>query len=68
MIRAFVINQLYNMANLLCVLAERLSPQDDSVWRDRMWKLYSDNVDNLVKRARADDDNERGYLNWEADK
>jgi hypothetical protein len=40
MMRAFVVNRLYDLANVLCIAADRLSPADDSVWRARMWSAY----------------------------
>lgn len=33
--RKHVVNWLYTIANAICLLADQLSPEDDSVWRER---------------------------------
>lgn len=38
--RKFLVNALYNVANVLCIAADKLSPADDSVWRERRWEEY----------------------------
>lgn len=37
-IRNGAVSLLYGIANKLCILADRLSPPDDHVWRERRWK------------------------------
>lgn len=36
-LRGFLVNRLYDAANVICIAADKLSPQDDSIWRERMW-------------------------------
>lgn len=40
MIRGAVVNGLYWAANLLCLLADSLSREDDQIWRTRAWKEW----------------------------
>jgi hypothetical protein len=45
MIRKFIVNRLYDLADLICLAADRFSPEDDSVWRERMWETYKERIE-----------------------
>lgn len=42
--RKFIFNKLYDLANAICLLADRLSPENDEIWRERMWQSHDEKL------------------------
>jgi hypothetical protein len=41
MIRKFIVNRLYDCANILCRVADLPSPTADEIWRSRIWQQWN---------------------------
>jgi hypothetical protein len=50
-VRKLIVNALYDGANVLCRLADALSPTSDEIWRERVTQEYNDRQARAIKWA-----------------